>query len=119
MSGYVYTFKEPGYIDIKFPDESSLPSTTLVLRYWSKNIIISGDGLTKKTEFSADEDKSRLPEEFDEFYIMWVVSRILKREGKKEWADYLTQANEVISMLKEQPGSKSRRPRRSFGHYLN
>jgi len=116
VNGYVYTFRVDGYIEIKCPDTDSLPSTTLKLRYWSTNIILDADGVTKKSVWVNDEDVCRL-KNFDEYFIMWVTARILKRDGKKEWVDYLAQAKEAVGMLKEQPGSKTTRPRRSFGHY--
>lgn len=116
VHGYVYTFIEDGYIEVKFPDVGSLPSTSLTLRYWSTNIILDADGLTKKAVWENDEDVCRI-KFFDEYFIQWVTARILKREGKKEWKDYLDQAKEMLASLKEQPASKTTRPRRSFGHY--
>lgn len=116
--GYVYTFKAPGFIDIKFPDVGTLPSTIITLNYWTKNIVLDVDGTTKKRTWDNDGDKSRLPEEFDDFYIMWPVSKILRRDGKKEANDYLADAKDTLEMLKEAPASKTRRPRRQFGHYM-
>lgn len=118
VSGYHYTFIEDGYIEIKFPDTSNLPSSNLKLRYWSKDIVLDADGTTKKRVWENDEDKSALPEEYDDFYIEWVTANILKREGKKEWKDRLATAIEILSNLKEQSGSKTRRTGRSFGHYM-
>lgn len=112
--GYKYTFLEPGYIDILFPDTQSLPSTTLKNRYWTKNIVV-GSGGTAKTTWDDDADTSRFGEEFDDFYVMWCTAKILKREGKKEWKDYADDAEIILSMLKEQPASKTRRPMRQFG----
>ena len=114
--GYAYTFIEDGYIEIKFPDVGSLPSTSIVLRYWSTNIILDADGVTKKSVWENDEDVSRI-KFFDEYFIQWVTARIIKREGKKEWEDYMKVAREMIASLKEQPASKTSRPRRTFGHY--
>lgn len=116
VHGYVYTFVEDGYIEVKFPDISSLPNTSLTLRYWSTNIILDANGTTKKSKWENDDDTSRI-KFFDEYFIQWVTARILKKEGKKEWKDYLEQAKEMIASLKEQPASKTTRPRRSFGHY--
>jgi len=118
VSGYCYTFKTHGYIEIKFPDANTLPSTTLSLNFWSKNIVLDDDGTTKKRVWVNDDDTSLLGEEFDEFYIEWVVARILRREGKKEWKDREATAIEVLNMLKETPGAKTRRTRRSFGHFM-
>lgn len=116
IHGYVYTFNEDGYIDVKFPDISLLPDSTLKLRFWSRYTILDQDGVTKKEKWENDEDKSLIPS-FDEYYIMWTTARILKREGKKEWTDYLAEAKEMIALLKEQPKSKTSRPRRAFGHF--
>lgn len=116
--GYCYTFLEPGFIDVKFPDVDSLPSSSIRLRYWTKNIILDADGTTKKRVWENEGDTCRLDEEFDEFWIEWVVSKILRREGKKEWQERHALAMEVLAQLKEQPGSKSRRPKKAFGHYL-
>lgn len=115
-SGYAYTFVEEGYIEIKFPDANSLPSTSLVLRYWTTNIILDADGVTKKSVWEKSEDKCRI-KFFDEYFIQWVTGRILKRDGKKEWTDYDKIAREMLSALKEQPASKTSRPRKSFSPF--
>lgn len=111
---YKYTFLEKGKIDIKFPDVGSLPSQTIKHRYWTKNIVEDENGLPK-TAFTEETDISRLGEEFDEFYIDFCTALILRREGKKEWRDRMDLAEQTLMMLKEQPGTKTRRPRKSFG----
>lgn len=118
VSGYVYTFTKRGFIDIKFPDITSLPSSSLKLRFWSKNIILDQDGVTLKREWENDDDMSALDEEYDDFYTEWCTANILRREGKAEWKDRLATAMEILGNLKEQSGSKSRRPSRGFGHYI-
>jgi hypothetical protein len=120
-TGFLYTFIAKGYIDIKFPDVNSLPSSTIRLRYWTKNVILGGDGVTEQRTWGDpdtaedDERTSRLPEEYDDFFIAWVVAKILKREGKKDWKDWMDDADKILEMLKEQPGSKTRRTRKAFG----
>ena len=47
ISGYWYTFRENGYIELKFPDSSDLPSSNIIMRYWSKDIILDQDGITE------------------------------------------------------------------------
>lgn len=113
--GCIYTFLKRGFIDIKFLDTSTLPSSNIILRYWSKNIILDADGITPKAKWENDDDTSLLDSAFDEFFIAHPVSRILRREGKKEWKDREAEAFEIIAMLKEQPGAKTRRPRKQFG----
>lgn len=118
VNGYGYTFIEDGYIEIKFPDISNLPSTTITLRYWSTNVILDADGVTKKAVWENDEDTSRI-KFFDEYFVQWVTARIIKREGKKEWKDYMDAAKEMLAALKEQPASKTSRPRKSFSPFIN
>lgn len=115
VSGFCYTFKIPGFIDIKFPDVNTLPTTTITLDYWSLNIILDVDGITFKRKWENDGDTSRLLESFDDFYIMWPLARVLRREGKKEWKDYEADGLITLEMLKEQPGAMSTRPRKAFG----
>ena len=117
VSGYHYTFIKRGFIEIKFPDVSSLPSSSLKLRYWSKNIILDADGVTYKRKWEDDEDTSALDDEYDDFYIEFPVANILRRQGKAEWKDRLGSAMEILANLKEQSGSKSRRTSRGFGFY--
>lgn len=119
--GFAYTFeRKQGYISLRFGDVSAMPSTSIQLFYWSKNIILDADGTTRKRAWVNDGDTSLLPEEYDEFYISWPVYRIMKREGKKADADDAkAEAVEVLEMLKESPVTKTRRPMRAFGNGLN
>lgn len=118
ISGFCYTFLERGKIRIKFPDINTLPTANITLDYWSRYVVLDQDGITAKEVWVNDNDTSLLEDEFDEFYIMWPTSRILRREGKTEWKDYDADAMKVMENMKEAPGSKTQRPRRNFGHYM-
>ena len=118
--GYAYTFKVKGKISIFAPDTSSLPTTTLTLDYWSKNIILDADGVTKKSKWENDGDKSRLAPEFDDLWIEWASFRIKKREGKKDDAkEHFQLFDDMLVDLSEEGGvPKPRRPMRAFGHFM-
>lgn len=119
ISGYCYTFRKNGYISIKFPDVNTLPNTSLQVDYWINTIVLDADGVTRKTTWDNDNDKSLLGEAYDDFYTEWCVGKILKREGKKEAADYITDAKGILEDLKEAPATKTRRPMKGFGHYMS
>lgn len=117
ISGYAYTFRERGKIEIKFPNADSLPSTNLVLNYWSKNIVLDENGTTEKRVWGTDNDTSLLEEGFDEFYIERSAARILRKEGKAEWKDRWNISEAILNDFVTQGPLKVDRPRRAFGHY--
>lgn len=117
VDGYHYTFTKPGYITIKVPEVNNIPSSTLKLRFWSKDIILDADGVTRKKTWGNDEDKSGLDSEFDDFYVEYCTAIILRRENKAEWKDRMATANEILGSFKEQPGNKTRDIGGSFGFY--
>ncbi len=118
VRGYAYTYKVQGKISIFATDMSVLPTSTLTLNYWSKNIILDGDGVTKKVLWEGANDKSRLPEEFDNIFIEFIVARILKRDGKQEWKDSWAEFLQILEDLKTRGGvPKPNRPKRAFGHF--
>lgn len=117
--GYKYTFKAKGKIEIMAPDTNALPTTSLTLNYWSKNIVLDEDGITKKAKWENDGDTSRLSAEYDDMYIDFSTAMILRREGKKEWVDRLSLFGEALENLKSEGGvPKPSRPKRGFGHYI-
>lgn len=118
ISGYCYTFRHRNKISIKFPDVNTLPNMQLQLDYWISTIVLDVDGTTEKTTWDNDGDTFLTPPAYDDFIVAWVVSRILRREGKKEWKDYDQEAKDILESLKEAPATKTRRPMKAFGHYM-
>lgn len=86
-TGFGFTFKSPGKIYIFATNATSLPSTTITIDYWSSNIILDDDGVTKKYVWENAGDKSRMRSIHDDLFIDFTVAMILRREGKEEWKD--------------------------------
>jgi len=119
VTGFVWTIKQKGKIEIFATDSNQLPTTSLTLLYWSKNIILDTDGTTKKAKWENDGDTSRLPAEYDEMYINFADTKIKLREGKrKAAADSQGMFNEALDSLIVFGGEpKPVRQSKSFGHY--
>lgn len=116
MTGYGYTFKSPGKIYIFAASAQNLPSSSIVLDYWSSNIVLDVDGVTKKYAFVNPGDKSRLRGMHDDLFIDYTVSKILQREGKDEWKDrYAMFTSGLDSLTADGNQPNPPRKRRTWG----
>lgn len=119
VSGYAWTIKQKGKIEIFATSTTSLPTTNLTLQYWSKNIILDTDGTTKKAVWANNGDTSRLPAEFDDAWVSYADFMIKKREGKRqEAADALSLVNEQLDSLTVETGMpRPTKQARAWGHF--
>lgn len=94
--GYAYTFKTPGKIEIFANSVASLPSTTLTIEGYSRNLVLDADTITKKVIWANNDDTSLLPPEYDDIWVFYVLWRIKRRETPAEAQLY---KNDYINLI--------------------